>query len=328
MIKKTLPPYLPHVDGLRAIAILAVIAFHGFPEWVSGGFVGVDIFFVISGFLISGIILKGLERGSFSFANFYARRIRRIFPALIVMLATSSLLGYLVLFRNEFRNLGKHVFSGALFVSNIAFWLDTGYFDMAAEHKPLLHLWSLGVEEQFYLIWPLFIYLAIRYRWKTLAAILAVLASSFVLNVWGTSFRPIATFFLPLTRFWELIVGSALAYVTFAAGSVSAQPTRTTNVATFGRWSRNAGAVLGSALIVIAVFHLNRDSAFPGWWALLPTVAAALVIWAGPDAWLNRTMLASRPLVFVALPMALATVVVRTHCERRPLTRHCRHGPY
>src|SRR5216684_2639931 len=169
-------PYQPHVDGLRAIAVLSVVAFHSFPGEITGGFVGVDIFFVISGFLISGIILNGLRQGSSTFADFYGRRIKRIFPALIVVLVATLGLGYLFLFPSEFRNLGKHVLGGALFVANITLWRDTGYFDTAAELKPLLHLWSLGVEEQFYLLWPLFLLILWR-KWQQTTARYVVLLS-------------------------------------------------------------------------------------------------------------------------------------------------------
>ena len=147
--------YRPDVDGLRALAVLAVLGYHAFPGAVPGGFVGVDVFFVISGFLITGIILDELGRGRFTFTGFYWRRIRRIFPALILVLAACLALGWRVLLPDEFAQLGKHVAAGAAFVSNIALWRESGYFDAAAELKPLLHLWSLGIEEQFYIFWPL-----------------------------------------------------------------------------------------------------------------------------------------------------------------------------
>src|SRR6202161_1870692 len=141
--------YRPDIDGLRAIAVLAVIGFHAFPTWIRGGFVGVDVFFVISGYLISTILLTGMERGSFRFTQFYMRRIRRIFPALIVVLLACMVAGWLVLFSFEYKALGKHVAGSAAFVSNFVLWNEAGYFDKAAETKPLLHIWSLGIEEQF-----------------------------------------------------------------------------------------------------------------------------------------------------------------------------------
>ena len=136
--------YRPDIDGLRAIAVLAVVLFHAFPEWVPGGFIGVDIFFVISGFLISTILFEGLSASSFSFINFYSRRIRRIFPALITILLVSLALGWCILVAREYEQLGKHVFGGASFLSNFVLWKESGYFDNTSDTKPLLHLWSLG----------------------------------------------------------------------------------------------------------------------------------------------------------------------------------------
>ena len=146
--------YRSDIDGLRAIAVLAVVFFHAFPEMMPGGFIGVDIFFVISGFLISGILFQGLKSQDFSFSEFYARRIRRIFPALIIVLLSSYIFGWFVLLADEYSLLGKHIAAGAAFASNFFFWQEVGYFDVSADTKPLLHLWSLGIEEQFYLIWP------------------------------------------------------------------------------------------------------------------------------------------------------------------------------
>jgi peptidoglycan/LPS O-acetylase OafA/YrhL len=146
--------YCAAVDGLRGIAVLAVLGFHAFPETVSGGYIGVDVFFVISGFLITSIIARQLRHGAFSFADFYWRRVRRLFPALVIVLAATLALGWLVMLPDEFKQLGKLVGSSSVFAANLALWRESGYFDRAAELKPLLHLWSLGIEEQFYLVWP------------------------------------------------------------------------------------------------------------------------------------------------------------------------------
>src|ERR1044072_1771999 len=178
--------YRPDVDGLRAVAALSGRAFHAFPRAARGGFAGVDVFFVISGFLISGILFEALRAGHFSFIDFYRRRVRRIFPALILVLAASLGLGWLLLLPDEYRLLGKHALAGAGFLSNIALWREAGYFAPAAEVTPLLHLWSLGVEEQYYLVWPLALaFFAARPRalpWM----IAGVAAASFALNVWLT----------------------------------------------------------------------------------------------------------------------------------------------
>src|SRR3954451_15897369 len=156
------PKYRPDIDGLRAVAILSVVAYHAFPKLAGGGFIGVDIFFVISGFLISGIIFDGLARNTFTFRGFYARRIRRIFPALALVLLACWGLAWRTLFADQFAQLGAHIAWSAGFASNLVLWNESGYFDVASESKPLLHLWSLGIEEQFYLLWPLLLTVA----WK------------------------------------------------------------------------------------------------------------------------------------------------------------------
>ena len=150
--------YRPDIDGLRAIAVIFVVCFHAFPNIFKGGFVGVDIFFVISGYLITKIIFESLNAGVFSFQDFYLRRIKRIFPALSLVLFAVCLFGSLSLYVDEYNHLKKHIAGGVFFLSNFLLWSESGYFDVSAETKPLLHLWSLGVEEQFYLVWPLLIF--------------------------------------------------------------------------------------------------------------------------------------------------------------------------
>jgi len=158
----THPRYRADIDGLRGVAVLSVVGYHPTPYWVRGGFIGVDVFFVISGFLISTIIFDNLHRGSFSFAEFYGRRIRRIFPAVIIVLIACLAFGWFFLFADEYRQLGEHVAGGAAFISNFILWNESGYFDNAAATKPLLHLWSLGIEEQFYIVWPLLLWFALK----------------------------------------------------------------------------------------------------------------------------------------------------------------------
>jgi peptidoglycan/LPS O-acetylase OafA/YrhL len=206
----THPKYRPDIDGLRAVAVLAVVGFHAFPDQVKGGFVGVDIFFVISGFLISSILFVSLEKDHFSFAGFYARRVRRIFPALILVLATSFGIGWFVLLTGEYKQLGKHILAGVCFVSNFVLWGEAGYFDDAGETKPLLHLWSLGIEEQFYIVWPVLLWLAWRRRFNLFSMTLLIIAGSFAINVITARAHPVAAFYSPLTRFLELMIGSVL----------------------------------------------------------------------------------------------------------------------
>jgi len=175
--------YRPDIDGLRAIAVMLVVNFHAFPEAMPGGFIGVDIFFVISGFLITGIIVRELDQQRFSLLAFYNRRIRRIFPALIVVLCATLVLGWLWMLPAAYAQLSADVFSSAAFFANIALLLQSGYFDIESAKKPLLHLWSLGIEEQFYLFWPLILMLVARMRVSILVAASVIGVASFVLNV-------------------------------------------------------------------------------------------------------------------------------------------------
>ncbi len=282
------PQYRPDIDGLRAVAILAVVGFHAFPEWVKGGFVGVDIFFVISGFLISSIIFGNLEKGTFGYADFYARRIRRIFPALILVLAASYVLGWHLLLPDEFKQLGKHIAAGAGFVSNLVLWNEAGYFDNASYTKPLLHLWSLGIEEQFYVFWPLLLGLVWKRRLNFLAITILIGVASFAVNVFTASSNQVADFYSPLSRFWELMMGGMLAYLTLH--KPHHLPTNT-----------NIQSMLGLLLIIIAAAIIDQQRAFPGWWALLPTSGAFLLISAQPTAWANRYLLGNRVMVWIGL---------------------------
>jgi peptidoglycan/LPS O-acetylase OafA/YrhL len=186
------------------LSILAVVAFHAYPEWITGGFVGVDVFFVISGFLISSIIFAGLDNGDFSFADFYARRARRIFPALILVLLASLVAGWFFLLPEEYKQLGKHVVASVAFAQNIALWKETGYFDSGIESKPIMHLWSLGIEEQFYLIFPFLVWGLWRFQFKPLILVVLLLVFSFGGNLQMLEADPAGAFFLPHTRFWEL----------------------------------------------------------------------------------------------------------------------------
>ena len=203
--------YRPDVDGLRAIAVMLVLNFHGFPQAMPGGFIGVDVFFVISGFLITGIIARELEQQRFSLVTFYIRRIRRIFPALVVVLCAVLVLGWLWMLPAAFAQLGSDTFASAAFLANIALLLQSGYFDLESAKKPLLHLWSLGIEEQFYLFWPPILMLAARMRLSIVTVAAALGIASFVLNVALIGSNPVATFYLPFTRAFELLLGAVLA---------------------------------------------------------------------------------------------------------------------
>lgn len=281
--------YRPDIDGLRAIAILGVIAFHAFPAKFKSGYTGVDIFFVISGFLISSIIFSSLEKDNFSYIEFYLRRIKRIFPALIIVFLATFVFGWLVLFADEFSQLGKHIASGAGFISNLMLWSESGYFDTVSESKPLLHLWSLSVEEQFYIVWPFLISITYRRHFGFLTVTSLVFLASFSLNLIGVfQQQDTMIFFSPLTRFWELMAGGILAYY------------KLHNTALFNR-NPNLMSLFGLIMVVLGLLVLRKHTAYPGYRALLPVLGACFLIAAGPNAWINRRLLANPFLVSIGL---------------------------
>jgi peptidoglycan/LPS O-acetylase OafA/YrhL len=278
--------YRPDIDGLRAFAVFAVVLYHAFPKWVRGGYVGVDVFFVISGFLISSILLKELAEDRFSLTKFYGRRIRRIFPALAVCLAAVLAYGYVCLLPSELMQVGKHVFFGAAFLSNIAIWSEAGYFDLAATLKPLLHLWSLGIEEQFYIVWPALLWFIFRVK-VGIGWLLAVLFMlSFAANIWLSATTAVGDFFLPFSRFWELLAGAGLAY----RGQIILTP----RLRCWISWG-------GAASLLISATLFTPELRFPGWLALLPVAGTVAIILAGREAMVNGTILSTRAAVFVGL---------------------------
>lgn len=278
--------YRPDIDGLRAVAVLAVVLFHAWPHWLKGGFIGVDIFFVISGFLITSIILNDLEKGRFTVRQFYVRRIRRIFPALTTVVLLTLGFGWYVLLKNEFIQLGKHILGAATFASNFVLWNEAGYFDNDHTTKPLLHLWSLGVEEQFYLVWPLT--LALLYKRNRIFILLAsTLAASFLYGLYATYNSPVAAYFSPVTRFWELAAGGILACLN--AQGRTALPGST------------LASAVGLLLLVLGAVFINGQSAFPGVWALLPVAGTCTLIAAGSGSWINRRLLGNRLMVYLGL---------------------------
>ncbi len=289
--------YRPDVDGLRAIAILSVLGYHAYPELLPGGFVGVDVFFVISGFLITGNIIDGLTRGSFRLSDFYARRVRRIFPALLLVSAACLLFGWFVLLPDEYAHLGHHLAAGAVFVSNLALWREAGYFDPAADTKPLLHLWSLGVEEQFYILWPMLLALVWRISSRVPLTVIGLGATSFIVGLITLNRDSTAAFYFPLARFWELMIGAWLACT---QGAKRDELDKRTYPHLTPQWA-NVVSGLGLLLIAAALVTLNSRSSFPGWLALVPTLGSFLVILASPQATVVRVFLSSPPMVFVGL---------------------------
>jgi peptidoglycan/LPS O-acetylase OafA/YrhL len=255
--------YRADIDGLRAISVLGVILFHA--GLGGGGFVGVDVFFVISGFLITGLLLDDLNQGTYSLRAFWLRRIRRILPAALVMLVAVLTAGYVVMLPEDLVGLGRSTLAQLSLVANIFFWRDTGYFAIAAELKPLLHTWSLAVEEQFYLFFPPLLTMLYRCGLRCLKTGLCFFTlASFLLSLHGMASHPSATFYLLPTRAWELLVGSLLAIGFFRRGFSSLQA--------------EILAVSGMVGILSSMLVLNKDSSFPGLAALPPVLGSALVI--------------------------------------------------
>jgi peptidoglycan/LPS O-acetylase OafA/YrhL len=266
--------YRADIDGLRALAVLAVILFHTFPNELPGGFVGVDIFFVISGYLITQIILEDLDSGGFTAASFYSRRVRRIFPALILVLIVTFAFGWHYFLPIELASLGKNILASALFSANLMLLSEVNYFDVAAHVEPLLHLWSLGIEEQFYLVWPLLLWSLPRKR--LLLATFIILSASFTLNITMIAHHPLETFYLPFTRAWELMAGAALA-----------QTSRE------NEHHHDLLATVGTGAIALSFFFINTKTPFPGLAAAIPVVGTLFLI-RSEGSFLNRVVLSNR----------------------------------
>lgn len=284
--------YRPDIDGLRAIAILSVVGFHAAPGRLSGGFIGVDIFFVISGYLITSIIIKNLERENFGFIEFYRRRIRRIFPALLIVLVSCLLFGSFLLPPEEYKNLGKHIAGGAGFSANFLLWMESGYFDSSSEMKPLLHLWSLAIEEQFYIAWPIILWSIYKNKASYLVTTIFILLLSFCLNVYTIDSGDTTAFYSPIARSWELLAGSILAYINL----------NKIDYFLHRHYSfKNIISFTGVALVATGLLLIDKSRAFPGWWVVLPVLGTVLIILAGPQAWFNRVVLSNRVFVWFGL---------------------------
>lgn len=286
---KTFPfcSYRPEIDGLRALAVLFVVGSHALPEWVKAGYIGVDVFFVISGFLITNIIVDSLENKTFYLIQFYKRRITRIFPALLIMMTTVGLLGWYVLLPGEYHQLCKHIAGAAGFLSHYILWNESGCFDNELKTKPLVHLWSLGIEEQFYLVWPIFLFFIWKISKKknlnqrlfliSVFSLMGILAFfSFLINFKTVSDDIDFAFYSPLSRAWELLIGGMLSIYIRVYPQVRFY---------------NFKAFVGFSLISIALFSFNASTPFPGAAALLPTLGTGFILQAGSRAWINRIIL-------------------------------------
>lgn len=282
--------YRSDIDGLRTVAVLPVILFHLGLSQFPGGFVGVDVFFVISGFLITGVIHREIGEGNFSIVRFYERRARRILPALMVMILFCGVAGWFLFVPENFKRLGSSMAAAALFSSNVLFWLKTDYFAGPAELEPLIHTWSLAVEEQYYILFPLLLMALSRLRRPRYMAVTWALAlASFGISVWMTFHARSGAYYLPHSRAWELLAGSLL-----ALGAVPAiHRHRMAELAAFA----------GLAAVLAGIFLLDGSAPFPGYNALWPTVGAALILHAGSSG--HRTLVArllgSRPFVWTGL---------------------------
>jgi peptidoglycan/LPS O-acetylase OafA/YrhL len=276
------------IDGLRAIAVLPVIAFHyGMNRFAPGGFVGVDVFFVISGYLITGILHTQIKSGTYSLLNFYERRIRRIFPALFAMFAFCGVCSFTLNFPSETTDIGRSIAASIIFLSNVLFFNSSSYFDQKMEFNPVLHTWSLSVEEQFYIFFPLLL-LAIRFlKHSTRIALLGSIAlASFAYSVWMVQVNPNAAFYLVQFRAWELLIGSLLA--------IGAVPSIKRQV------HAEAIGIVGLAMIIASVICISKATPFPGLAALLPCVGAAAILHSGAAASTQvSSLLSKNPIRFI-----------------------------
>jgi len=287
MTKKSNTFYRPDIDGLRAFAILGVLIYHFFPNTLPGGFLGVDVFFVISGYLISKILIKSLENGTFSITTFYQKRIRRIFPALLIVGILFFVYGFFVLFPTEFQTLTRHLSNGAIFNVNHALYRDGGYFDTAITHKPFMHLWSLSVEEQFYILWPFVLWIfhkTNKLRWLLLFILIAI-SVSYGANVFYTNRNPDMAFYWLHTRFWEIATGALMAHLELNHTK---------------RLSSPFGSVLGLLLIIGSFFFISYDVNHFVYWSLLPIIGSVLIVHNTAETFGSK-ILSLRPLVWVGL---------------------------
>lgn len=341
--------YRSDLDGLRAIAVSMVLAVHAFPKLLPNGYVGVDIFFVISGYLITSILLREMDQKIFSINDFYIRRINRIFPGLLFVLLVCVFLGPLVMYSAEYGLMMKSVFFSTIFSANINFYLEAGYWDVASKLKPLLHLWSLGVEEQFYLLWPLILFWVGRKKLSTVAVSLAALAVSLAVNLVLTSKNQPAGFYLPMGRFWELASGGLLACIQWHRTDGQA------NALLKEHGVRNILGWGGITLLLVTQWAFMSADAFPGFYAVVVVAATAMLMVAGPEAWFNRKVLSHPAVVYVgkisyplylwhwpllvfarlmgdgqwsathrnaALVASVLLAMLTYHCVERPLVKH------
>lgn len=294
--------YRPDIDGLRAVAVSLVVAYHAFPDEIKGGFIGVDIFFIISGYLITNIILTGLSNNTFNFYDFFKRRIQRIFPSLIFVLFICYIFGWFNLMGDEFKQLGKHTAGGSGFIANYILKGESGYFDNSAYTKPLLHLWSLAVEEQFYFIWPVILWISWKKRFNPFYTCLSLILLSFWTNIYYVNSNQIASYYSPEARFWEILIASLFAVAhQHNINRDQSSFFQLKALSSLNKLMPNLLSVLGVGLITIGVLVVDKEKQFPGWLALLPTIGTILIIQSGPSALFNRKVLSNRVMIGIGL---------------------------
>jgi peptidoglycan/LPS O-acetylase OafA/YrhL len=300
--------YRAEIDGLRALAVLPVIFFHAGFEFFGGGFVGVDVFFVISGYLITGIILSEINNGQFSIINFYERRARRILPALFFVMASCLPFAWYWLTPSDLKDFGQSLIAVSTFSSNILFWMESGYFDTAAELKPLLHTWSLAVEEQYYILFPIFLMISWRLgiNWIIIVLIFIFLIS-LSMSHWGAFNKPSASFFLLPTRAWELLIGVFVAFYlkyyshlkSFLANQIL--------------------SLLGFTMIIYSIVIFDKATPFPSLYALVPTIGTALLVFSSVPKTIIHSFLSIKPIVFIGL------ISYSAYLWHQPLLAFARH---
>jgi peptidoglycan/LPS O-acetylase OafA/YrhL len=278
--------YRPEIDGLRALAVVPVILFHAGFELFSGGFVGVDVFFVISGYLITTILIEDIENDRFSLLNFYERRARRILPALFFVMFVCIPFAWMWMLPSQMKDFSQSLVAVSLFASNVLFWRESGYFDAAAEEKPLLHTWSLAVEEQYYVLFPIFLFLAWRYGKNRVFWMIVVMAAiSLLLSEWGWRNKATANFYLAPTRAWELFAGSIAAFIVQKRGVQKNDPL----------------SLLGLAAIVFSIFAYDESTPFPSVYALVPVLGVVLLVLYADKNTLAAKLLNTKAFVWIGL---------------------------
>ena len=283
--------YRREIDGLRALAVIPVILFHAGIQTFSGGFVGVDIFFVISGYLITTIILADLEQDKFSIMNFYDRRARRILPALYAMMAASLIVGYFTLMPDEFKRLGQSVVATSLFSNNMLLAFTSGYWDLDSEFKPLLHTWSLGVEEQYYFIFPILMLLLWKYfKTKIFLSLSILLVGSLLFASWLVDISPNLAFYILPTRAWEILLGAIAALYLSKKGKVNVSLTQA-----------NCLSLVGIFLIIGSMLIFDQSYPSPSFFMLIPTVGVILVIFFAKEGTYSNKILSHKSLVSIGL---------------------------